>query len=187
MCWLLWSHSALTALLATLSYTGSPSSRLRRLNSRVRVPAPAVHVSRRPLGGIPWHRFTWGGGWVEQQSNPAHYTTCTHAQHTHTHTCTHSDVLVYTKLQIYDIQYTDTLHTKTCMYSCTYTYRMYLYLYMYNAETFWPGYPPTSFPPPSLFIPSGVGVQWWCSGRKVAVAWLGHGPASGGHRSSQVV
>lgn len=47
------SQIALTALLAKLSYTGSPSSRLSRVNSSVKVPAPAVQVSRSPPTGSP--------------------------------------------------------------------------------------------------------------------------------------
>ena len=52
------SHRALTALLASLSYVGSPSRRLRRVNSTDSVPAPDVHVSVDPSAGTPLHRFT---------------------------------------------------------------------------------------------------------------------------------
>lgn len=51
-------HKTLLALRAYPSYTGSPSSRLRRPNSNTRDPAPAVQVSAVGGRGKPWRKFT---------------------------------------------------------------------------------------------------------------------------------
>lgn len=51
-------HNTLLALRAYPSYTGSPSSRLRRPNSSTKDPAPAVQVSADGDRGKPWRKFT---------------------------------------------------------------------------------------------------------------------------------
>ena len=120
----------------------------------------------------------WGRGWVEPQSNPAHYTTCTHAQHTHTYMYKFRCTCVLCTQNFKFITYsTDTLHILN--HACTavhtlYKYHMYMHLYMYDAETFWPGYPPTSFPPPTLFTlgcGSPVVVFWKEGSSRVARSW----------------
>ena len=53
------SHqSALRALIAASSYTGSPVSLDRAPNSTAMVPTPAVHVTGVSPGGTPRRRFT---------------------------------------------------------------------------------------------------------------------------------
>ena len=81
---------------------------------------------------------------------------------------------------------TEILHIKIC--TCTHLHVHHTTQKALRGNPIPPSLPP-SLPPSSLAhtLPGGVGVQWWCSGMRVAVVWLGHGPASGGHRSSLAV
>lgn len=51
-------HSAVRARRAAFSNAGSPVSRLRAANSRMKVPTPAVQVTGVSVGLTPCSRFT---------------------------------------------------------------------------------------------------------------------------------